>query len=57
MVITHNTSFHFNAEDITMVVKKTDLAPMDWKLQDSDDTTHPSVSSSPSPEQKVKQWR
>lgn len=54
MVITHNTSFHFNAEVITMMVKKTDLAPMDWKLQDSDDTTHPSVSSSPSPEQKVK---
>lgn len=31
---------------------RTDLAPMDWKLQDSDDTTQPSVSSSPAPDQK-----
>lgn len=29
----------------------TDLAPMDWKLHDSEDTTHPSVSCSPEPGQ------
>lgn len=32
----------------------TDLAPMDWKLHDSDDTTHPSVSCSPEPRQGTK---
>lgn len=32
----------------------TDLAPMDWKLHDSDDTTHPSVSCSPEPKQGTK---
>lgn len=29
----------------------TDLAPMDWKLHDSEDTTQPSVSCSPEPRQ------
>lgn len=36
------------------MVANTDAAPMDWKLQDSDDTTHPSVSSSPLPEPREK---
>lgn len=32
-----------------MNIYETYLAPMDWKLQDSDDTTHPSVSLSSAP--------
>lgn len=35
----------------------TDLAPMDWKLHDSDDTTHPSVSCSADPKPKVQNVR
>jgi len=30
------------------------FAPMDWKLQDSDETTQPSVSASPAPKENKK---
>jgi len=30
------------------------FAPMDWKLQDSDETTQPSVSASPAPKENLK---